>query len=378
MALAIPNDWAAHLAGGKPIPMNFLLVGQDGTSYVDASTDMIMSNKVTEPYNRQYSSDNGDTWNNIAISMDLVANSDYTESTGKVFIVNYTSHNTPLTQSTPKPVKLVQDKVIASNSHSWYKGAGLVNAVTGKVSVGNGDNGLESRSLENAEIGISDIGELKTGSTYTVLLGETVTYQGGGVNGTVGSVYERLNSDWVSHTLAGFYGDDNTRWKLIANASIPQHPTLSLDNADSPASKVFGTLAVDDNGEYLVQVIGEEMIWDYGADNGGEFSAKDSSISNSYSPDITYRFTTGDLAGLILTTQYNLISVVIDADYSLVKGNVIRDSDGAVAFKSWDGNGFGDDNTFEQLTNGNITDLNGNTVQTKVLTQRTGVFKDDN
>jgi len=321
-----PVDWRNRLAGGKALPFNPLLVGENGEDYIPSTVTKPVkySNKILTSYNRVFAYEGtpartffygggyGGSINHINNSANIDA------SPGSMFLHNYTSHNTPLVKSTPKPVELVQPKAIASNSHSWYKGAGIVNAVTGKVSVGDGTNGLESRVLENAEVGadyMSSNTELGSINGIPLKLGtivETVKGRTGANPVTkVGEFYKWVYADnYLSTTVSDYLGSTDfggAAWVKVPNISTtPQHNTITLDAANSPASKAFTTLAVDDNGEYVVQVFGEELAYN------------------------------------ATTTAYD-----------------------------------GHTSDFTQLTNRTLTDLNGAQVKTTVAIQRTGVYKGD-
>lgn len=148
----------------------------------------------------------------------------------------------------------------------------------------------------------------------------------------------------------------------------PVHGTIALDNANSPASKWFETLEEGDNG-VLAGVYGEEMIWGYDVDGRSEFTSVTVASSIAYTVNSLYYFNevtfgkynnTAVLCKKALTTTASTISLLqLSSD-----GKSIIGETGEVFFELWDGNGFGDDNTFEQLTNGTITDLNGNTART--------------
>ena len=198
---------------------------------------------------------------NTATETDLASNN--------LAIVAYESYNSPMVQSDPKPVKLVSNKVIAGNSYSWYKGGGIVNAVTGKVSVGNGSNGLESKVLEN-QYSIKEHDKILNpyGSTGELIAGNTYIYTGGAIAGNIGHLYKRL-SYHPGGTIKNFDFTDRHYWEDLGLATTPTHQTFTLDNSNSPAAKVFTTIEEDDNGELLLGVYGEEMIYD-GSDWGDE------------------------------------------------------------------------------------------------------------
>ena len=54
--------------------------------------------------------------------------------------------------------------------------------------------------------------------------------------------------------------------------TTPQHPALTLNSDNTPASKFFKTLAVD-NDEFVVQYYGQELIYDADfGDSGNDFT----------------------------------------------------------------------------------------------------------
>jgi len=262
-----PQSWLDWLEKGKSLAFNPLLVHTDGTSLIpDGNTATFrFSKKYYEYLGAVYDEITRNGWSTgtYTSSINTVNNGSTLSkpAEGPLIMTNYTSYNTPLIHSDPKPVELVQPKAIASNSHSWYKGAGIVNAVTGKVSVGNGTNGLESRVLENGEVCdyvhiASELGQVihyKAYETILVNTQDTRSSQGDIVYNTVD----------LEITVASASFDQAGSWLSYGSvlSTTPQHNTITLDAANSPASKAFTTLAVDDNGEYVVQVFGEELAY---------------------------------------------------------------------------------------------------------------------
>ena len=180
------------------------------------------------------------------------------------------------------------------------------NAITDKVSVGNGSNGLESKVLENVEA---------NGSTFNTLVSQTVTMKIGDIidntsdsntnPGSLPYLYEVIQE--ITYDVNAVSLGNTSYFKIIYSSGIisttPEHTTLQLDNSISPASKWFTSLVEMENGELAVQVSGEEMITNVGVYDG-------------------------------------------------------------------------DDNTFSQLTNGTLTDLNGNPTKTANVVKRLGVYND--
>lgn len=215
-----PQVMKDRFAEGKGIiGINPLLVGEDGTSYISGTSITAKFSKkiIGAMYNTYYTISNG-TYGNEALAYTAVTNSKSSiDATNYVNIINYTSKNNPYIQTTPKPVVEVLPKVKASNSHSIYKGALVGNQVAGKIQVGNGTNGYESKVLENAE----------------VISGSIIT--------------------------------------------IPTSNTIALDNANSPASKWFECLEEGNNG-VLAGVYGQEVM--YGACTGNFANLSNGTITD--------------------------------------------------------------------------------------------------
>ena len=261
-----PTDWLSHLASGKSIVGNALLVGQDGTSCIPDGTskEYIFCKKGTEGLNSQYSNNSGDTWASTTawnIYMMSVGNS-HTDNivTGQIRLMNYQSANQSALQSDPQRVLQVQPKAIASNSHSVYKGAMMTYAGTGKVAVGNGSNGLESRLVENVDIPTEPI-DIIVNVVMPLVQGEFYWIYEDSISAEFGvGIYERTGASTASytpttsHTYGTAFG-----WEFRGiSATTPDHNTISLDNSNSPATKWFTTLAEMEDGELAIQTFSEE------------------------------------------------------------------------------------------------------------------------
>ena len=303
-----PQDWKNRLASGKSIPFNSLLVGKSGTSNIPdgTKTTFKLSRKVTAINQVLQSSDSGATWSIVAPAFDTIANTatfSTAPAVGDLIMFSPTTRNKPLHQSTPLLIEYISNKVVGNNSNSIYKGAMVTNAITDKVSVGNGSNGLESKVLENAELGAYDDG-------YDGIIND----DGDLFSGRIAYLPSRNNEVWcytvteLVNWTAAMSSIVEPSWELIGHIGVfttPQHNTIVLDAEVSPASKYFTMICIDTtNNEKCLAVSGEEMVSNAGAYDG--------------------------------TT-----------------------------------------NTFQQLTNGTIIDLNGVTVKTTVAMKRLGVFKGD-
>jgi len=351
-----PDSWHNRLDSGLSLPFNPLLVGQEGKNYIprDISNLTILSKKSKQYYLLSWNvKDSDKTFFNRGIYPPHLESSKVnhvlqrgTFKTNMVSAIFYHSLPTPTTQSDPKQVLMVSDKVLASNSLSWYQGGGIVNAVTGKVSVGNNE--------------ITEVNSL---------------------NGSV-------------------CADGSIKGKL-------GHSTINLDNSNSPAAKAFTTLCVDDNDELLIGLVGEEIVWDFEDGTPHTFISWDKDddeeitlVKNSIyvfipeNPNGTnknridnifanrvYRYI-GDGMTINRNDVYSL-KFKLDNGGGSNFGNMMILPDGTlmytggakcINFELWGGNGFGDNRKFNQLANGTVTDLNGNAVRTYNGFKRTGYY----
>ena len=294
-----PQAVKDRLASGLPmIGMNPLLVGQDGADYTSGTSVIaILNNKAISGLDSQQYTSSTDSFashsfsafdeSDFGVSNEVNANID-----GKINLLNYTA-KIPTTQVTdPKAVKLVGNYATTTNSHSIYKGNQLV--PTGKVNVGNGSNGLESKVVEN--VNLSDI---------VVLYPNTKTYIETNMIVDVRAFPDRV-ADFVRRVGGTLYeasigstatfGYGSSWGEVTGNFSTPPtHSTIALDNSNSPAVKFIETIAEDEDGMAHYQVFAQELAYNDA------------------------------------TTSYD-----------------------------------GDDSQFTQLTNGTLTDDNGNTVKTIV------------
>lgn len=278
------------MAEGKPIFLQPDLVSSNGTSMIpngQTSFPLVGTKIITALSNWCVKSTDSDTnptaptWTPSTPTLDSINNEvDITLASGDIAIVSGIKQNNPLNQSTPLPVESVVDKVYASNSHSIYKGAIYGNCI-GKVQVGNGDNGYESKVIENAFNSDYDnyydyvaIGGVST--TYTQGKRYLLDYETFKPNILAGRVVERVGATTTTtlNSSTDFVTNTPTYWNY--NQATPSHSTLALDNSDSPASKWFTTIATDDDGYLYEQVFMQEMEYnatdaDY-ADDIPEFS----------------------------------------------------------------------------------------------------------
>jgi hypothetical protein len=384
-----PQDWKDRLASGLPlIGMNPLLVGQDGTDYTvnSGAIPTLMCKGYSALISQYY---NGSTFEitSSAISDFILNKIQFTTNQMNVsvntYIINYTA-KIPTTQvSDPKPVKLVGNYVTATNSHSVYKGNQLV--PTGKVNVGNGTNGLESRVVENSIVGSVIVLKTKDFPINTVFHIEDSSFSTrSSFNPVNGHFYKLIDYDTEAEaTMDNWAFGYSSRFTDLGTSytgsyinvpsnfivTTPSHSTLSLDSSNSPAVKLIETIAEDDDGMAHYQVFAQEMVWDFSADIGNEFNQVVVNTTNAYTAGEYYRLAHADFGKYNNTIIRCLTSVSYTA--SQLQTLYLRE-DGVLMnpatlnteyFKLWDGNGFGCSGKFEYLTNTTSTDDNGNTVR---------------
>ena len=369
-----PQAMKDRLAEGKGIiGINSLLVDDLGNNLIPDGTskNYKVSNKSITTFVGIYSTNNGLTYvvdSGMVSEFTYISNArlSWAPATGFLMLINYTSKNNPYIQTTPKAVVEVLPKVKASNSHSIYKGALVGNQVSGKIQVGNGANGYESKVLENftnvsTYLSSDGLISLATGDTILVVDGHLGDI---GMKGVVGTIYKYKASTYYPSIDTNALGYSNTSLYDIVSTwvTIPTHSTIALDNSNSPASKWFEVLEEGNNG-VLAGVYGKELIWDFSKDQISDVVVSVPQSTSFYSKGTIYYVTDGRFNGTwecLVDTGAPLSEVAFfEVDDVIYYSNSILP-----CFKRWDGNGFGDNDTFDQLTNGTKTDLNGNTVRT--------------
>jgi hypothetical protein len=169
----------------------------------------------------------------------------------------------------------------------------VTNAVTGKVSVGNGSNGLESRLLENSEIGYYDV--LSVGTTIDLIQNEVYKVENSEFNSGV-----LLNNKfviWQTGDVIGYTPDPT--WEPVNalpslnTTTTPNHNPITLDSEASTASKWFPVEVTFPNNEIGIGVIAEELASNAGVYDGqtNEFTM----LSNG---------TLIDLNGVVVNTKF--------------------------------------------------------------------------
>lgn len=369
---AYPSDWLSHLSSGKGIVGNALLVNQDGTSAMpqNGSLNDMASKKVLENYQAIKTEDNGVVFSTSGAIFDLIDNA-YTftsaaDYTNWVFIKPYKSANQALVQDEPKKVISVLPKALASNKHNNL----MPYTATRKVPVGNGSNGDESRTLEN-DYGLESyhVNSNSTGSwsgidgdwTNTRILHNSASSASYTSQKTFG-VYEFRGS--FTGTIADLSVADLTLtegngWYLIANDTVPEYNTIRLDNSDGAVW--FNTLAVADDGEYMLQVHTKELVWDFTKDTDTDF-ASIIGTTTGFTAGTYYKATGSNYNGVWYCVKTSVSTVFNDFVMTEAGTLTATNQSQTTYFERWNGNGFGDNNKFDDLT--------------KVYSKRLGKWKD--
>jgi hypothetical protein len=281
------DDMKAILASGNSLMFTPNLVDDTGASNIPNSTDgtdgkatFKLNNKFTTTHQVLKSADKGVNWSPLTLTthytVDTVTNS-ITFTAGNIplatdMIMISNAAKIPTTQvSDPKAVKLVGNYVTGTNSHSIYKGNQLV--PTGNINFGNGDNGLESRVVENIELNGADYST--DSGTIQLLQYDIIYITNNSSSGSVGNFYKMIRGDFGTGVpLADYTGFDNDAdfedlGKSFISA-LPTHSTITLDDSNSPAVKFIETIAEDDDGMAHYQVFAQEMVSQGGVYGGDD------------------------------------------------------------------------------------------------------------
>lgn len=240
------------------------------------------------------------------------------EPLGNIVIINTTAYTTPARADVPTTVLDIYPQVIGTNSHSWHKG-NILQSFIGKVSItnANANDDVEGKSVENSLIGVSG-----------VIYADGITSN---VQKT-GEFYRVYSSDVIADgTLVQFLAPDYTG----STGSAYTFPAGTYNNFGLAYSPITSTPSHN-----TIQLTGHPTI---DTNNDGRSDA----------PAVKALFTIEE-----------------DQDGRLYNGIYVNEM-------VWDivAVGFGDDNTFSQLTDGIVTDLNGNTCITKKMLIHTGFTK---
>ena len=275
-----PTMMKDRLVSGKPlVGLNPLLVGQDGTSYINSDLLIYTMSKKASLILPSVYTDSTKLYNSFTSNVNYVTNTDITRTSsvfnGRITISNYTSSNPVANISTPKAVQQVGNYAVATNSHSIYRGANLTQLI-GRVGVG---SSLESKVLEDVlhQGGVPDNtyinGKLISKTIYPdvpVTVFDSLYYLCVGFGNGVPVIIRRHGGG--SFTLLSSYVWVTSSFNTVIESvplATPTHNTITLDNSYSPAIKTLSTIATADDGELLYQVFGEEIV---GTGDTGSFS----------------------------------------------------------------------------------------------------------
>jgi len=129
--------------------------------------------------------------------------------------------------------------------------------------------------------------------------------------------------------------------------------------ASNPATKVLPYLTRE-NGKLFLQALYKEMKWDLALDTTIEFIYADGAVSTAYTAGSFYLVHTGAIR---LAVKCLMSVTAIFAYYDLV-GGYVQNNTGTKVWQIWDGNGWGDDNKFDVVSNeSTTTDDNGQTIK---------------
>jgi hypothetical protein len=267
------DDMKDRLASGLPLLFEPNLVDDTGASNIPdgSKTTFKLNNKFTTTHQVLKSTDKGVNWSPLTLTTHYTVNTitnSITFTAGNIplstdmIMISNTAVNMATQVTDPKAVKLVGNYVTGTNSHSRYKGNQLV--PTGKVNVGNGDNGLESKVVENsATIGFPyDIIDVGNPSALVSTLEPFRYYRIVGSGYTNVSTGDLVYSTDNTPSVTGWYPSSTSfESEYFIKVNTPSHSTISLDNSNSPAVKFIETIAEDDDGMAHYQVFAQELAY---------------------------------------------------------------------------------------------------------------------
>lgn len=260
--LNYPQSIKDKLASGNLILLDATLVDEAGTSLIPSgqTTFKLSGSKAITMLSSVKSTDSdtnptAPTWASTVPVLDRINNKfTQTLATGDIAIVNVTSSNAVANIATPKAVRQVGNYAVATNSHSIYKGNNLTQLM-GKVAVGDGVKGLESKVVE--DVSYFDINVTRAEGVFDLLHNSYVLRTKDCISGILNHIYDFQGTTVlaVSASTLSF----NAQYYFDQGLKVsPQHNTITLDNSNSPAIKTLSTIATADDGELLYQVFGEE------------------------------------------------------------------------------------------------------------------------
>jgi len=264
------------LAESKACNFEANLIDDEGNNNLPngTKTSFKVNGKMKENYQVLQSVD-GTTWTTPTFTVDLVANTinfGTAPLATDIFFISNDTNNNPAIKSDPLPMLTVQDKVVMSNSHSLYKGAAVGN-MNGKIQVGNGARGFESKTLENEILHTYDYVALNGSSNYITIGDEVLNLMVDNVAvavGEIGHVYKRGTSSFQSSINNLDFG--SVHWTDQGAYLQPTNSTPTLSTSASPANKWFTGYAYDENGiEYRTYNIQEMIDAGAGVYNTTEF-----------------------------------------------------------------------------------------------------------
>lgn len=240
-------------------------------------TSFKMNKKMIQNYEVLKSTDSGVTWSKLAsgFTVDLIANTiNFTVAplATDIILISNEASNDPYVVCDPKPVVNVEPKVIASNTHSIYKEGKTASQITGKITVGDGLRGLESKTLENVNLLEVEPQYINSDESalFTYIKGNvyTITNQN---NIAVDLILECLitttydTGTWNNSTIDDYgvkFNVDNTYYFKLLNSRIlttPEHNATVLDKEVSATAKWFNVLEEDDYGLHA-GIYGQELV----------------------------------------------------------------------------------------------------------------------
>lgn len=364
-----------------------LLVNQDGSSALPDGTSKTYtySKKSLSPSANEIKTENGGaTYEATTRTTNAVLNSSPSLGFPAPAVIwhSYETSNDPYEVTDSLSVIDVEPKVIASNSHSIYKGAKIASQIAGKITTGNGSRGLESKTLENAEIKDTKIYVAsENNKTIDIKTGEIVLVDASTGNSsyyTIGHYYEaKEDMTGNPYTISGLTAYTNTSfWIEYSNRptiqTTPEHNAIALDKEVSATGKWFNVLEEDDYSVHA-GIFGQEMVWDSTRDEVGKpnFGNITSDTSRTYTKGNNYALRHSSFGAM----DYKLIRVL--NTFTVTAGGLpnlgVPDGTGKIRnistgkestwFELWDGTGFGDSGEFSNLSNTTSTDFNGKTVR---------------
>ena len=231
------------------------------------------------------------TYGSGAVSADYINNElDYTLNTGDFALVHTTDVNPTTVQVDTMQVVTVSHYCVGTNSHSKFKGNMLID---GKVQVGNGTNGLESRLVENATIAEYDE-EAIIGNELILTIGKKVYFNDPNFSVVPLDTVRTSKINYIIPSVSSVEGDIGNNWDYGVKYNItttPQNNPITLDSSNSSAYKHLPAIFADSDGMAHFGLFSQEMI-----SNAGAYDGDDNEFSQ-----LTNGTTTDDLARTITT-----------------------------------------------------------------------------